>query len=130
LAAIALPAYSDYVTRARRADAKSAILSLQLAQEQLWANCAFYAQNIGANDVCGATSPLTTVGDLATSPYAYYNLSVVAASASPTAYTLTALPQGTQATNDTECATFRLTSAGVQSVTGSHSANPELCWGK
>ncbi len=105
-------------------------MSLQLAQEQLRENCAFYAQNISENNVCGATSPLTTVGALATSLDAYYNLSVVAASTSPTAYTLTEFPQGTQSTNDTECATFRLTSAGVQSVTGSHSANPELCWGK
>ena len=47
IAAIAIPAYSDYVTRARRADAKKAILALQIAQEKLRANCVFYAQNIG-----------------------------------------------------------------------------------
>ncbi len=43
LAAIALPAYQDYVKRAKRADAKAALLGVQLAQEKYRANNILYA---------------------------------------------------------------------------------------
>ena len=125
LAAIALPSYGDYVKRARRADGKSGILALQLAQEKLRANCAFYAQNIGANNVCGLTSALTTVAATATSPDGYYNLSIVAASASQTAYILAAAPTGPQTGDD--CGTFSADQDG-ENHTGSYANS--TCWAK
>ena len=42
LAAIAVPAYSDYVTRGKRSDAKAALLNAQLAQEKYRANNTTY----------------------------------------------------------------------------------------
>ena len=102
IAAIALPAYQNYAQKARRADAQKALLTLQLAQEKLRANCAFYAQNIGSNDVCGGNSGATTVTGSTTSPDGYYSMSIVAGSASSSAYTISADPQGIQA-SDSGC---------------------------
>lgn len=125
LAAIALPAYQDYSKRARRADGKSGILALQLAQEKLRANCAFYAQNIGANNVCGANSGATTVAANSASPDNYYDLAIVTGSATGTAYTITATPKGIQAGDD--CGTFAVNQNGPNYT--SPYAN-KTCWDK
>lgn len=101
IAAIALPAYQNYAQKARRADAQKALLTLQLAQEKLRANCSFYAQNIGSNDVCGANSGATTVAGSTTSPDQYYSMTIVPGSASTSTYTISADPQGTQASDST-----------------------------
>ena len=129
IAAIAIPAYSDYVTRARRADAKKAILALQIAQEKLRANCVFYAQNIGNANSCGANSGSTTVLGDTSSPDGYYSLAVEAGSASSTAYTLVASPTGSQ--NDPECLNFVLTVNGAstaRSNTGTATDDIATCW--
>jgi len=131
IAAIAIPAYSDYVTRARRADAKKAILALQLAQEKLRANCVFYAQNIGNSNNCGVNSGATTVLGSTSSPDGYYNLTVQAGSASSTAYTLVAVPTGSQ--NDPECLNFELEVSGAlefKTNTGTVADANEIatCW--
>lgn len=108
IAAIAIPAYQGYTEQARRADAKSGLLSLQLAQEKFRANCRFYAGNIvmpPGNDVCGASPAASSVIHDTTSPDDHYNLSIT--NASTASYTLTATrnPSGKQA-NDTKCGNF------------------------
>ena len=127
LAAIAMPAYQEYAKRARRADAKAGILALELAQEKLRANCAFYAQSIGANNVCGANAGATTVAASATSPDDYYNLAIVAASASSTAYLVTATPEATGLQFGDDCGTFALDQNGANH-TGSYAS--ATCWDK
>lgn len=74
LAAIALPAYQDYVRKSRRSDALSEMLDIQL-QEEKWR----------ANNVTYAVTP-TSVGAVDT---AYYDFSLTAATNS---YTITATP--------------------------------------
>jgi len=130
IATIAIPAYQDYITQARRADAKSGLLSLQLAQEKLRANCAFYAQNIGANNVCGVDSAGTTVAASITSPDAIYDLVIDAAT--NITYTLRASPivGGAQRAQDNECADFSINESGVTLVSGDWIASPERCWGR
>lgn len=125
LAAIALPAYQDYAKRARRADGKSGIVALQLAQEKLRANCAFYAQNIGTASVCGANSGATTVAANTSSPDNYYDLAIVAGTASGTAYTITATPKGIQTGDD--CGTFAMNQNGAD-YSGSYA--DATCWNK
>jgi type IV pilus assembly protein PilE len=49
----------------------------------------------------------------------------VASSASPS-YTVTAVPQGVQATKDAKCGTLRLTNTGVKSITGTSTVAE--CW--
>jgi len=90
LAAIAMPAYQDYVMKARRSDGLKELLSLQLAQEKWRANNSAYTENI-----------TTDLGfsDL-TSPDGYYAMDIDVNDA--TSYTISADPQGIQAV-DTAC---------------------------
>lgn len=112
IAAIALPSYEDYVMRARRADAKTALLNVQLAQEKWRAN----------NTTYGALSDL---GISSTSDDGYYGVAVSGATA--TAYSATATAQGSQAA-DTDCGNFSINQDGTQSVSGSLSAS--ACWNR
>jgi len=117
LAAIAVPAYSDYVTRGKRSDAKAALLNAQLAQEKYRTNNTTYATTLSA---AGITSP---------SPDGYYTIAI---SGTPTAttYTVTAAPLSPFA--DATCGTFavnkdgKTTSASVQTT----AVKVAECWGK
>ncbi|MGR9117496.1 MAG: type IV pilin protein [Gammaproteobacteria bacterium] len=130
LAAIAYPSYTDYVIRARRADGKSGLLSLQMDQEKYRANCPQYATGIvappgpstcvvgGAHDLIGSVS----------SPDNNYVLSITAGDA--TSYTLTAVPNFA----DANCGTLGFVhnpanpQTDTKTVTGTDTvAN---CWGK
>lgn len=75
LAAIALPAYQDYVRKSRRSDALSEMLDIQL-QEEKWR----------ANNVTYAVTP-SSVGVVDT---AYYDFSLTAPNSY--SYTITATP--------------------------------------
>ena len=113
LAAIAIPAYRAYVVRANRADAKVAIMQTAQNLERCYTNATPYAYNDAA-----CTVPATTLVAAGT-----YRINVVANAA---AYVITGVPQGAQATGDPLCATFRLSSAGAQTVTGTLPA--AQCW--
>jgi len=109
LAAIALPAYQDYVTRAKRADAKSATLAVQLAEEKWRANNSSYGS-------------LTDLGF--TDPYVTDNYSTAVSGTSPTTYIITATPTHT----DPVCGNFIINQSSSQTIGGSGSASS--CWGK
>jgi type IV pilus assembly protein PilE len=115
LAAIALPQYTDYVTRARRTDGQSSLL--QVAQELERCYTQFSAYN---NNSC---SVVTASAVSQASPEGYYL--VTASTLSASAFTLTATPQGAQLSNDTDCTTLTLTHLGVQGATGADTSN---CW--
>lgn len=74
LSAIALPAYQQYVVRARLTDAFSALASAQSSAEQFWSNNRTYVGFDAANGFPAATSNFT------------YNLS----NQTTSAYTITA----------------------------------------
>jgi len=111
LATIALPAYQDYMMKARRADAKSALLEIQLNQEKWRANNTTYGT-------------LANLGISSTSDDGFYRLSV---SVSVAGYTATATKQGVQAA-DNACGNFSIDQAGTQGVTGSSSVS--ACWNR
>jgi type IV pilus assembly protein PilE len=54
LAAIAIPAYNDYVTRSRRSDAFTALETVRSAQEMYRAERGFYAGAIGSLPGCSS----------------------------------------------------------------------------
>ncbi len=88
LAAIAIPMYSNYMVRARRADAKTALEQLRAAQEMRRAERGSYETNLVAlRTTWGA--PAATVGD--------YSITMVATS---TTYTGTATPSTTRQAAD------------------------------
>lgn len=117
LAGIAYPSYMEYVKKARRADAKAALLKVQLAEDKYRTNSTSYGT-------------LAQIGVSAASPDQYYTIAIDGASLSATAYTATATPTGGQ-TGDS-CGTFavnqegKTTSASVQTTT----AKVQECWGK
>jgi len=95
LAAIAYPAYTGYAQKARRSDAKHALLDIQLNQEKWRANNSSY------------TSDLTDLNWPMTSIDAHYGLSVTSPNTNSYTITATGFNTGLQA-NDTTCLTMTL----------------------
>lgn len=124
LAMVAYPSYQDSVIKTRRADALTAVMSMQLAQENFRGNCPYYSQNIGSANTCGVSSALSTLNTNSTSRDGYYLLSVLANSASGNSYTIVATPQGTQV-SDTACSPMTL-AINPSNPTGLRS--PVDCW--
>ena len=83
LAAIAVPAYNDYITRSRRSDAFTALETVRAAQEMYRAERGFYAGALGNLAGCGE--------DMAGGNY-----TVSVARTTNTAYTATADSQDKQ----------------------------------
>lgn len=100
LAAIAYPAYTDYLNRTRRSDARVALMNLATYLEH------YYTEN---NSYTGAT--VAGLGLSSTSPEGFYTITISAIAA--TSYTLTATPTGAQA-GDTTCPTLTLTNTNVK----------------
>ena len=117
LAAIAVPQYSDYVTRSRRADGQSTLLQVAQALERCFTQ--FSAYNNTSCAVVGAG------GVSQASPEGYYVIAAAGSALAASAFTLTATPQGAQASNDSDCTTLTLTHLGVQGATG---ADTDRCW--
>jgi len=107
LTMVAYPAYTDSTRKSRRSDGMAAVLSVQVAQEKFRGSCPFYAQNIGASNVCGANAGASTVAVGTTSNEGYYTLSIEAATATGNAYTIVATPTGSQA-DDTTCSPMKI----------------------
>ena len=115
IATIAIPAYSDYVTRARRADAKDALLMIQLAEEKWRANNSAY----GSLTDLGLSDPFTSTNN-------HYSVTITTVSTPPSTYTATATPIGIQATADTLCPSFIVTNVGVSGV----QTHIDSCWNR
>ena len=117
LSMIAVPSYRQYVMRAQRTEAKTALLQLQTNQER------FYL----ANRTYGVDGDLTALGfPGGLTERGTYTLSINAP-APLVGYTATATPRAgadIDMTVDAQCTTFSLTAQGVKTATGT-AAN---CW--
>jgi type IV pilus assembly protein PilE len=130
LAAIAIPAYSNYVRQSRRGEAKSALLDLAGLEERYFSTQNTYSGTPG--DLGYAAWP-AQVGN------GYYQVatpSVVTALApsasspagTPAFYSFTATPVGDQV-KDTNCASFTVNSLGVQGASTAGGADStQSCW--
>ena len=116
LAAIAIPMYSDYVTRSRRADGQATLM--QVAQEL--ERC--YTQFSKYNDNSCSVVSSSTVNE--TSDQGFYVISASGGALTESNFTLTATPQNEQA-DDTDCTTLKLTYLGGQGATGT---DTDSCW--
>jgi type IV pilus assembly protein PilE len=121
LASIAIPSYSDYVTRSRRNDAR-----LSLAQSAQWME-RFRAENRGSYS--NATlQPGTTVSPA--SGTAMYDIAVAVGAGGAT-YQLTATPRTGSAMASDACATYTLASDGQRTAAGVSSGDVfERCWNR
>jgi type IV pilus assembly protein PilE len=116
LAAIAIPSYASYVKRANRTDATRTMTFDAQALERC------YSQNFTYLNCTAA--PLA-----GTSSQGNYNV-VIAVTAAPATYTITATPLSATQLGDTACAVFTLDSTGAQGATDSGNApNTKVCWG-
>ena len=116
LAAIAIPMYSDYVTRSRRADGQATLM--QVAQEL--ERC--YTQFSKYNDNSCSVVSSGTVNEI--SDQGFYVISASGGALTESNFTLTATPQNEQA-DDTDCTTLKLTYLGGQGATGT---DTDSCW--
>ena len=112
LSAIAVPRYWQYVQRGRRTDATRTLQDVASREESYFFSNSAY------------TSTLSSLGTNSSAAGPYYQVQV--ASASTTAYTVTATPISTQA-KDTQCGTLSLNQAGKQGASGT--ATSFACWG-
>jgi type IV pilus assembly protein PilE len=118
IASIAVPSYRRYLVRANRTDAKTALLQTAQALERCYTNSVPYAYN-SATCAAAVVLPLPVASG-------NYIVDVSGPGITPQAFTISATPQGSQAAEDAACATFTLTQAGVQTVSGT--SPPDLCW--
>lgn len=136
LAAIALPSYSSYIARARRAEARTQLLQAAQFMQRFYAANDRYDQDRDGNGVLG-TPPLGMPENLRKSPAdsaALYQLNSAittagnyAATLSVAGYTLSMAPiSGGVAATD-PCGVFTITSTGVRGVTNNTKPRDE-CW--
>jgi type IV pilus assembly protein PilE len=117
LAAVALPAYQNYIQKARRADAKSGILSIQLEQEKWRANNISYTSDLTDLDYGSADNVASKEG--------FYILDI-AIGATSTSYTVSAAINNGTPQNGDSCGTLTLTvAAGAETYTASGGND---CW--
>jgi type IV pilus assembly protein PilE len=137
LAAVAVPQYTQYVTRSKRAGAKTVLLDQAALLERNFTTNGCYNRTTVANCAAqsGATFALVSGVAPAEGKASYVVTVDFSASATGQAYTLTATPCATAGTcpggsdttfADAECGNLTLTSTGARGISGSGSvAN---CW--
>lgn len=124
LAGIAIPSYQESIRKSNRGVAKKALFEVVSRQESYFLDNKAYTTDLTDLGYATATFHLNNQGDDSTSADSVY-LIQLAAGASTTAFTVQAVPQNTQA-NDSACATFSLSSAGVKGETGTSTVAD--CW--
>ena len=113
LAAVAIPAYDNYVTRSRRSDAYTALETVRAAQEMYRAEQGFYTGALGSLAGCSSTMG----GD----NYTVENLNT---GDPPTTYTIEATPQNKQSGDHA----FRIDEDGNQEYFDDGSWKSDKTW--
>ena len=132
LSAIALPSYVEYVQKGKRTEAKTELLRIAQMQESYFVQNMSYAKVLGTETGgLGLTAPFSSENGTYVITLTTIPGSCAATTASPcTGFSLSAAPQGSQATNDTECGSFTLTNTGAKNVSTSTSSDNRgpKCW--
>jgi type IV pilus assembly protein PilE len=136
LAAIAIPAYSNYVRKAHRTEAKSTLLDLTSLEERFYTTNNNYTQTPTDLGFGSGTATPFTIGS------GYYNITTLTFTAAgaptaalqsgtPGAYTIVATATGDQL-KDTSCRTFTVTAGGAQpaqsAADSSGNDTTATCW--
>jgi type IV pilus assembly protein PilE len=117
LLTIATPAYNEYVKKARRSDAKSALMSASQAMERFYTENASYngaALGSGATDIAKTSSVdgYYTIAFDSTPTAATACAATVTTNASASAYRLCATPTGSQSGDS--CTVMSLSQTGAK----------------
>ena len=132
LAAIALPAYTSYIARARRAEARTQLVQLsQFMQRFYVANDRYDRDRAGA--LVYSKVPGSLLSSHADGGTAVYKLPQDWAPQDSSSYVLSMVPESSGPMSSDECGTFTLTSTGVRgiSVGGTNLTSGTLrdkCW--
>jgi type IV pilus assembly protein PilE len=128
LAAVAMPAYFQSVMKARRSDAKSALLDLAQREERYLSTANNYTFS-GSALGYGTGVTVTTAAPLAVTSgsASFYQLSVTVPGTATNTFSASAVPTGSQLAKDTECGTFTIDQTGLQGVSP-NTANASKCW--
>lgn len=125
LAAIALPAYTQYIVRANRSAAQSFMYTVANKQEQSMLNArSYFAVATGTAAEWTAVS-ITVPSEVSKN----YTVTVTSDNTgTPPTYTVSATPTpgGAQAARDTKCAALTLNQRGTKGQTGTGSISD--CW--
>lgn len=120
LAAIAYPSYQDYIMKNRRAMAQACLLEMAQHMERVYTTSLRYnAADAAATQTTLRGMGCTSEGSLNN----FYTFNLPAASFGTNTFVIEAVPQGVQATQDTDCATHSINQLGVKTTSG-----PDTCW--
>ena len=126
LATVAVPSYRGQLERARRSEARAALLAIAAAQEAHYLECRRYASALDADsapscDPSRLRLPTTTAGG-------DYTVAITSADASGWSAHATAQPSGRQA-RDLECRDIGLDSAGHRTARDAAGRSTDAeCW--
>jgi type IV pilus assembly protein PilE len=122
LAAIAFPLYTNYVVRTNRTAAQACMTQFANYMERFYTTNLRYDQDSKGNAF--TPPPLDCASTQSTGVnYAY---AFPAANLTASTYTITATPQGVQASRDAQCGTLSLTQTGKQGISGTGPISS--CW--
>ena len=120
LVRIAYPAFTQQLRKARRAEAKAALLDLASREERYMSTANQYTSTpLALGFSSSASFPMAILAGSSS----FYTLNVVTSSPY-TSYTASAVATGTQVAD--KCGNFTINSSGVQGVTGTSTAAD--CW--
>lgn len=121
LSAIGFPAYTGYIARANRADART-----QLLQAAQFMQRFYTANDQYLNDRSGNNISTQMPANLARAPAGGTQLYTLTIAATTSTYTLTMTPGAGANMASDACGAFTLTSVGVRGVTGTKPRDE--CW--
>lgn len=113
VAAVAIPSYTSYVDRGKRAEARTALLDIAARQERYYSNNRQYTNQLSELNISSSTSE-----------NGYYTLSVTASGSNKQDFDATAAPSGW---TDDKCGTLGIDEIGAKTQSLGDRA---LCWGK
>lgn len=114
VAAIAIPAYTDQVVRSNRAEAKTILMNTAQALERCFTRYSQYD-----HPDCNVSFPIE-------SETGKYSMSADDQDIEASRFELTAVPQGSQESRDSECKNFTLEHNGTRGV--STTTDVDECW--
>ena len=122
LAAIAYPAYTDYVRRGQRAEAKSLLLqNAQFLERNMTENSRYHLDSAGAPIVL----PFQTSPQEGTATY-----DITANPLTATTFTLNATPVAAQMMASDGCGTLTLDQRGQKGLSGTTTLTVGECWNR
>jgi type IV pilus assembly protein PilE len=114
LSAIAFPAYTSYIAKSRRADARGQLLQVAQFMQRFYSANDTYERDRGNNAVLDKVP--ASIKQSPADGTALYELQIPAASLSAAAYEVRMVPVAGRPMAADQCGTFTLTSTGVRGV--------------